>query len=243
MRLWQEDTKLTKQLHNAIVDSLSPALQLEITDPVLNFIILDCNAIMTQMENLFNAPTATSIAELKNQMQEPLQGQDQTTFIDHCSKFKVSVAELLRIGQAVSHFEQCWQFEQTCTSQPAAAAAIERFKQQNTNCQVWRLQAIMTYALEQLAITTTADGGYAHFAHGNISDVVKEVVESMVSQGMVLCKNPPTFGGPVRPRPGGMHISSRTRAEDTLLLQKWLWSQRGCLPCHEGQCIFHRCPT
>ena len=53
MRLWQEDTKLTKQLHNAIVDSLSPALQLEITDPVLNFIILDCNAIMAQMENLF----------------------------------------------------------------------------------------------------------------------------------------------------------------------------------------------
>lgn len=189
MKLHQDDTKLTKLLRNTIIDSLSLALQEDILDGPTNLIILDCNGIMAHMETLFNAPTAASIEQLQQTLEAPLQGQDTTTFTEHTSKFKVSVAELLRIGQEVSHFDQCKLFSNSCASQPAASAAVERYRQLHPNVQDWRLPAMITYVRSQLANITVTAGGYANAAATLVTpSLAKEIVAELQLQGLVMIK-------------------------------------------------------
>lgn len=192
-------TRLTKLLQKAIIDSLSPALQRDITDAATNIILMDCYAIMLHMENLFGVPNAASVDNLMSKLMQPLLGQDMTTFIDHTSQFNIVLAELQRAGQPLSAYEQMTRFTDTVSTQPAAFAAIQRFVQINPNLAARTLPNLIVYVREQLANVTAAAGGYANAAVASpiTPTLVQDIVTAMRNQGLVVSSSPAAGKGPL----------------------------------------------
>ena len=110
LELYQRYERMSKQLWNAIINSLSPVYLLDITNTVTGTVIMTIEQIMAHFHLLFGVPNASAIEQLKKDLKKPLLAHDITTFIDHSSTYIQTVGELANAGQPLSMADQMTKF-------------------------------------------------------------------------------------------------------------------------------------
>jgi hypothetical protein len=169
-------------LRQALIASIGPINAARLTDPLTDTIDMTCAQIYAAMDEMYNNMTPARISQLQHLLTTPLSSPDPEIFHDFSTAFGLIIAQLTHVAQAPATASQFSTFEDACSSQPAVADAIVRFRQHHPTVAEQRLPDLQRYVLLQLRSITVAAVGYANAANAVANATVADpVAAAMIS--------------------------------------------------------------